>query len=175
VHARWFSPEIGGRRVVDVDGAPIDRIFGRMRTAGLSASRLHDARNLYQPSFRWAKRRRIIRRSPMVDFELPISSHVTTEHTPPEVDQLCLYLQLLEPLVRRVVVSSPRKTRVIAEAKVKSDKVDARNLGCQGCPGSRACLRSSGGWMAPERVWPPIPTAAASARLFGGGGVRRGE
>ncbi|MGH9289614.1 MAG: tyrosine-type recombinase/integrase [Acidimicrobiales bacterium] len=93
VHAKWFSPAIGGRRVVDVDEAAIDRIFGRMRGAGLSASRLHDACNLYQPFFRWAKRRGIIRRSPMVDFELPTSSHVATEHTPPEVDQLCLYLQ----------------------------------------------------------------------------------
>jgi HNH endonuclease len=86
VHAKWFSPEIGGRRVVEVDEAAIDRIFGRMRRAGLSASRLHDARNLYQPFFRWAKRRGIIRRSPMADFELPTSSHVAMEHTPPEVD-----------------------------------------------------------------------------------------
>jgi integrase len=79
--------------VLDVDEAAIDRIFGRMRKAGLSASRLHDARNLYQPFFRWAKRRGIIRRSPMIDFELPTSSHVATEHTPPEADQLCHYLQ----------------------------------------------------------------------------------
>jgi integrase len=93
VHAKWFSPEIGGRRVVEVDEAAIDRIFGRMRRAGLSASRLHDARNLYQPFFRWAKRRGIIRRSPMADFELPTSSHIAMEHTPPEVDQLCFYLQ----------------------------------------------------------------------------------
>ncbi len=35
---------------------------------------------------------------------------------------------LLTPLVRRVVVSNPRKTRAIAEAKVKTDKVDARIL-----------------------------------------------
>jgi len=35
---------------------------------------------------------------------------------------------LLRPLVRRVVVSNPRKTRAIAEAKVKTDKVDARIL-----------------------------------------------
>jgi transposase len=35
---------------------------------------------------------------------------------------------LLEPLVRRVVVSNPRKPRAIAEAKVKTDKVDARIL-----------------------------------------------
>jgi integrase len=93
VHAKWFSLEIGGRRVADVDEAAIDRIFGRMRRANLSASRLHDARNLYQPFFRWATRRGIIRRSPVADFELPTSSHVATEHTPPEVDQLCLYLR----------------------------------------------------------------------------------
>jgi transposase len=35
---------------------------------------------------------------------------------------------LLHPLVARVVVSNPRKTRAIAEAKVKTDKVDARIL-----------------------------------------------
>ena len=33
---------------------------------------------------------------------------------------------MLRPLVARVVVSNPRKTRAIAEAKVKTDKVDAR-------------------------------------------------
>ena len=36
--------------------------------------------------------------------------------------------ELLEPLAGRVVVSNPSKTRVIAEAKVKTDKVDARIL-----------------------------------------------
>jgi transposase len=35
---------------------------------------------------------------------------------------------LLIPLVERVVVSNPSKTRAIAEAKVKTDKVDARIL-----------------------------------------------
>lgn len=35
---------------------------------------------------------------------------------------------LLRPLVARVVVSNPRKTRAIAEANVKTDKVDARIL-----------------------------------------------
>ena len=35
---------------------------------------------------------------------------------------------LLTPLVERVVVSNPSKTRAIAEAKVKTDKVDARIL-----------------------------------------------
>jgi transposase len=35
---------------------------------------------------------------------------------------------LLEPCVARVVISNPVKTRAIAEAKVKTDKVDARIL-----------------------------------------------
>jgi transposase len=35
---------------------------------------------------------------------------------------------LLIPLVERVVVSNPSKSRAIAEAKVKTDKVDARIL-----------------------------------------------
>jgi transposase len=35
---------------------------------------------------------------------------------------------LLTPMVGRVVVSNPSKTRAIAEAKVKTDKVDARIL-----------------------------------------------
>jgi transposase len=35
---------------------------------------------------------------------------------------------MLRPLVRRVVVSNPRKTRAIAETRVKTDKVDARIL-----------------------------------------------
>lgn len=93
VHQKWFSPQIGGRRVVDIDEAAIDRVFGAMRRAGLSASRLQDARNLYQPFFRWAKRRRLISRNPMADFELPTSLHVAREHAPPEVDQLSLYLR----------------------------------------------------------------------------------
>ncbi len=35
---------------------------------------------------------------------------------------------LLRPLVGRAVVSNPSKTRAIAEAKVKTDKVEARIL-----------------------------------------------
>ena len=93
VHNRWFSPEIGRRRVRDIDEATMDRIFGRMRRAGLSSSRMNDAKSLYVPFFRWTKRRKIISRNPMADFELPSSTHVSQEHVPPEVEQLCLYLE----------------------------------------------------------------------------------
>jgi integrase len=93
LHLKWFATEIGRRRVRDVDEAAIDRIFGRMRRAGLSRSRMNHAKSLYAPFFRWAKRRRLIARSPMADFELPTSTHVSREHTPPEVEQLCLLLE----------------------------------------------------------------------------------
>jgi integrase len=103
VHGKWFSPEIGRRRLRDIDEATIDRNFGRMRRAGLRASRMNDARSLYAPLFRWATRRRIVARSPMADFELPTSRHVGREHVPPEVDQLCRYLGAALEVVSDVV------------------------------------------------------------------------
>jgi hypothetical protein len=30
VHSKWFSPQVGGRRLRDIDEATIDRLFGRM-------------------------------------------------------------------------------------------------------------------------------------------------
>jgi hypothetical protein len=54
---------------------------------------MNHARSLYAPFFRWAKRRRLIVRSPMADFELSTSTHVSREHTPPEVEQPCLLLE----------------------------------------------------------------------------------
>jgi integrase len=102
VHRRWFAPEIGQRRVRDIEAATVDRIFGRMREAGLSTSRMVDAKSLYAPFFRWAKRRNIIRRNPMIDFDLPTSTHVAREHVPPEAAQLCLYLEVALEVVPEV-------------------------------------------------------------------------
>lgn len=93
MHYKWFAPEIGGRRVRDVTDADMDRIAGRMREAGRSESRLQDVRSLYAPFFRWAKRRGILRHSPMVDFEIPTSTQVPQALVPPEVDQLVMYLE----------------------------------------------------------------------------------
>jgi hypothetical protein len=93
LHAKWFSPHIGARRLHDIDEAAMDRLFGRMRRAGLSRSRLNQAKSLYAPLFRWAKRRRLIARNPMAEFELPTSKHVSRERVPPEVEQLCLLLE----------------------------------------------------------------------------------
>src|SRR5262249_47323614 len=66
LHRRWFSPPMADRRVSRVDTATMDRLFGAMRQAGLSNSRLNQAKSLYAPFFRWAKRRGITTRDPMV-------------------------------------------------------------------------------------------------------------
>jgi integrase len=92
LHEKWFSRQIGNRRVRDVDEEALDKIFGRMRDAGLSRSRLNHARSLYAPFFRWARSRRIISRNPMVGFELPTSRYVSTERTPPELEEVSLLL-----------------------------------------------------------------------------------
>jgi site-specific recombinase XerD len=92
VHQRWFATKIGKRRLRDVDEDVMDEIFGEMRRAGLSYSRMNEARSLYAPLFRWAKRRRIVRRNVMIEFEIPTSSYVSQERTPPEVEELCLLL-----------------------------------------------------------------------------------
>lgn len=92
VHDRWFSPEIGRRRVRDVDEAVLGRVFGKMRAAGLSRSRLNLARSLYAPFFRWARSRRIITRNPMAEFQLPTSTYVSKERVPPEVAELSMLL-----------------------------------------------------------------------------------
>ena len=45
-------------------------------------------------------------------------------------------VRLITPHVARVVVSNPQKTRAIAEAKVKTDKVDAAILATGSCRSS---------------------------------------
>jgi integrase len=88
LHQRWFSPAIGARPVKRIESSVMDDLFGQMRQAGLSASRLNHAKSLYVPFFRWAKRLR----NPMIDFEMPTSTYRSKERTPPEVEELTLLL-----------------------------------------------------------------------------------
>jgi transposase len=63
--------------------------------------------------------------------------------------------RLIEPHVGRVVIANPRKLRAIAEAKVKTDKVDARTL----------CELLAAGFL-PEVFGPDDETRALRRRLF---------
>jgi integrase len=93
LHAKWFAPDIGARRMRDLDEAILDKAFGRMRRAGLSRSRLNQAKSLYSPFLRWAKRRNIISRNLMADFQLPTSRYRSKERAAPEVDELSIFLR----------------------------------------------------------------------------------
>lgn len=121
IHEQWFSPVIGQHRVRDVDDATFDRILGEMQRAGRSSSRMKAALNLYRPFFRWAKRRRIISRSPLTDFELPKSKYVAKPRIPPEIDQLCLLLATavehtpdVAPVLTLAAVTGMRRGELVA-------------------------------------------------------------
>jgi integrase len=93
LHRRWFADAIGQLPVRKIDEATMDRAFGRMATAGLSHSRMNQAKALYRPFFRWAKTRRLIERNPMADFQLPTSRKASRERTAPEVHELAYLLE----------------------------------------------------------------------------------
>ncbi|MDP9387032.1 MAG: hypothetical protein M3Q48_03700 [Actinomycetota bacterium] len=50
LHRRWFSPMLAKRLVRDLTRPLFDARFGEMRRAGLSRSRMNQARSLYAPS-----------------------------------------------------------------------------------------------------------------------------
>ncbi len=111
LHQKWFAPEFGRRPVRDVDRASLDRAFGKMRRAGLSRSRLNQAKSLYAPFFKWARNRGLTTHNPMAEFEVPTSKYVATERTPPEVEELCL-------LLREAVTVIPEVAPVLVLAAV---------------------------------------------------------
>lgn len=120
LHAKWFAPEIGGKFPREVDEATLDRLFGAMRGAGRSRSRLNQAKSLYAPFFRWAKKRGMVRHNPMADFELPTSTYVSQERVPPEVEELALYLREavclipeVAPLLLLGAVAGPRRGELV--------------------------------------------------------------
>lgn len=128
LHAKWFSPAIGRRRLRDVDEARIDRIFGAMRATGLSRSRLNQAKCLYSPLFRWAKRRGIVTHNPMLEFQLPTTRYVAKERTPPEVEELGLLLHTavqvvpdVAPVLALGAVTGMRRGELVA---IRASRID---------------------------------------------------
>jgi integrase len=121
LHQKWFSPAIGARPVKRIESSVIDDLFGQMRREGLSASRLNQAKSLYVPFFRWAKRRGMTLRNPMLDFEMPTSTYRSKERTPPEVEELILLLATavevtpeIVPLLVLGAVTGTRRGELVA-------------------------------------------------------------
>jgi integrase len=121
LHQKWFSPAIGARPVKLIESSVIDDLFGQMRQEGLSGSRLNQAKALYAPFFRWAKRRGMTLRNPMVDFEMPTSTFRSKERTPPEIEELTLLLATavevtpeIAPLLVLGAVTGTRRGELVA-------------------------------------------------------------
>jgi integrase len=121
LHLKWFSPTIGTKALKSIESSVIDNLFGQMRREGLSASRLNQAKALYAPFFRWAKRRGMTLRNPMLDFEMPTSTYRPKERTPPEVEELTLLLSTaieatpeIAPLLVLGAVTGTRRGELVA-------------------------------------------------------------
>ena len=121
LHQKWFSPVIGAKPLKSIENSDMDGLFGQMRREGLSASRLNQAKALYAPFFRWAKRRGMTLRNPMVDFEMPTSTYRSKERTPPEVEELTLLLATavevtpdIAPLLVLGAVTGTRRGELVA-------------------------------------------------------------
>ena len=128
IHRKWFAPSIGRALVRDVDAAAIDRVFARMRRAGLSRSRMNQARSLYQPFFRWARARGLTRRDPMANFILPRSQHKSSQRTPPEAEELALLLKTaleitpdIAPLLALGAVTGMRRGELVGIRRSRID------------------------------------------------------
>ena len=88
VYSHWLKEPIGHKRASSITTANIDKAFGRMRRAGLSRSRMNNARALLSGAFTWGKRHRKVTSNPVDGFELPLSTHTPRHTTAPEPDEL---------------------------------------------------------------------------------------
>ncbi len=93
VYRRWIQPHIGQKRAVSIKPGDLDSLFGRMRRAGLSHSRMNNARALLSGAYKWGKRHGMAPSNPVERFELPNSTHRPRTTNTPELDDL---LQLLD-------------------------------------------------------------------------------
>ncbi len=72
--------------------ADIDNAFGNMRRAGLSHSRMNNARAALSGAYKWGHRHGKVNANPTRGFELPKSMKVPKRTTAPEIDELLTLL-----------------------------------------------------------------------------------
>jgi integrase len=93
VYDHWIRKPLGHRRAASVRPADLDAAFGVMRRAGLSRSRMNNARALLSGAYKWGKRHGKVSANPADGFELPTSLHSPRPTNTPELADL---LQLLD-------------------------------------------------------------------------------
>jgi integrase len=127
----WLRDEIGHIDAERLKPAQIDDAFGRMRAAGLSHSRMNNARSGLSGAYKWGRRHEKVRANPMRGFELPKSSHVPKKTVAPEVDQLREILtaaQRIDPeLAPVLIVAATTGMRRGELARLRWNRVDLAN------------------------------------------------
>ncbi len=106
-YSHWLKEPIGHKRASSITTAELDKAFDRMRRAGLSRSRMTNARALLSGAYKWGKRHRKVTRNPVDGFELPTATHAPRHTTAPELDDMLRLLatadehdELLAPVLR---------------------------------------------------------------------------
>lgn len=92
VYTAWLKQRIGHINAERLTPADIDNAFGAMRRAGLSHSRMNNARAALSGAYKWARRHGKVTAHPMRAFELPKSTKVPKRTTAPEIDELRVLL-----------------------------------------------------------------------------------
>ena len=115
-YSGWLKEPIGHKRAGSITTAELDTAFDRMRRAGLSHSRMNNARALLSGAFTWGKRHRKITTNPIEGFELPTSTHTPHHTTAPELDELLHLLatadehdEMLAPVLKLAATTGLRR------------------------------------------------------------------
>ncbi|MEZ5244588.1 MAG: tyrosine-type recombinase/integrase [Acidimicrobiales bacterium] len=87
-YKKWLADEIGSHNADRLSPADLDNAFGRMRRAGLSHSRMNNARAVLSGAYKWGRRHHKVATNPVAGFELPISSKAPRTTATPEVEEL---------------------------------------------------------------------------------------
>ena len=88
VYDNWIQPSLGSKRASSVQPGDLDKVFGKMRRAELSRSRMNNARAVLSGAYKWGKRHRMVADNPVDGFELPTSLRSPRATTAPEIEEL---------------------------------------------------------------------------------------
>ena len=115
-YSHWLKEPIGHKRANSITTAELDTAFDRMRRAGLSRSRMNNARALLSGAFKWGKRHRKVTSNPVDGFQLPTGTHTPRHTTTPELDELLRLLatadqhdEILAPVLKLAASTGLRR------------------------------------------------------------------
>ena len=95
-YEHWLKDMLGSKRASSVTMADLDMVFGRMRRAGLSHSRMNQARSVLSGAYKWGKRHGKVTSNPLIGFEIPASKHTPRPTTAPEIEDLLRLLDIAD-------------------------------------------------------------------------------